>query len=124
MSQEHPERLQPLGTYDVAELERLRDTIELDLARIKTQLDTAKAGVMADGVYADAKWFAAAQGALRFKGREHQMILRELGGRRKSSNRAANASHERLFIQVAKRLLSEDLYNDIWAHVRDEESGA
>lgn len=54
---------------------RLADMI----AEMKSQIDSAKAKVIADNEYSDPKWFASVKTALRFTQATHQSVQMRLG---------------------------------------------
>lgn len=101
----------------IPELERLKNDLEIDIARIKTQVAEAKAAAAAHGDYSDNKWFISATHALRMKGVAHQKILMVLSQKKKDAKRQIGGIRDRLFIQVAKKVLEPDLYSALWDEV-------
>lgn len=55
-----------------------QDEVEREIAEIKAQLEIAMAHRRETGEYADAVWFAKARAALRYRGAEHQKLLRDI----------------------------------------------
>lgn len=55
-----------------------QDEVEREIAEIKAQLEIAVAHYQATGEYADPVWFAKARAALRYRGAEHQKLLRDI----------------------------------------------
>jgi hypothetical protein len=66
-----------------------QDEVELEIADIKGQLEAAVARRRETGEYADPVWFAKARAALRYRGAEHQQLLRSIA-RLKSEQRLAD----------------------------------
>ena len=98
-----------------AELERLlRETTER-LASIKTQLDFAKSDAAAAGDYSDRDWLNRARHAVRMSGLEHQLLMQELGKRRKAERRARNDALQNRFMEVARRRLDKGLFRELVA---------
>lgn len=104
-----------------AELEQHIATLLFDMAQIDSQLDFAKSTAAATGRYSDHDWFNRARHAKRMKGREHQLATLALSKRRKEERRARQDSIERRFVEVAKRVLSPDLFAEV---MRQAEAGA
>src|SRR5690349_3269183 len=100
---------------DALEAERVE--IETAIAEIKSQVATAKASVISDGVYSDPHWFARAQAAMRFKGIRHQQILREIAALRRAVKQEQHASgqlvFERAFIDAARRRLTSEMFREL-----------
>lgn len=97
---------------------RLAEVTE-ELARVKTQLDFAKSKAAVTRDFSNKDWFNRARHAMRMKGREHQLILAELGKRRKAERSARNDSVERRFMQVAKRRLAPSLFMELVAEAEE-----
>lgn len=91
---------------------RASDVLE-EIANIKTQLRAAKSDAAATGEYSDRQWFISANHALQMKGREHQMVIQELGARRKEERRAHNTSKTEAFVRAARRRLDPELFADL-----------
>jgi len=117
-----PQTDQALQTLDVAALELRRDEIETAIARIRGQIEHARSQVWTTGEYSDPNWYARARAALRFKGIEHQQILRALAERRREQRREAAAGQdrrfERAFISAARRRLTPELYRELIEEAR------
>jgi hypothetical protein len=97
---------------------------EVELIRIRAQLDDATAERAATGQYADARWFAKAKLALRLKGQVAQVLnrrLAELRDEQKKQNVVASAARdqdrEERFVDAARKVLPKDLYLAVWAEV-------
>ena len=98
-----------------AELERLLGETTEKLASIKTQLDFAKSDAAAAGDFSDRDWFNRARHAVRMSGREHQLLMQELGKRRKAERRARNDALQHRFMEVARRRLDQGLFRELVA---------
>src|SRR5689334_17319906 len=75
------------------------------LARLKMQIEGAKAEATATGNYSDRDWFNRANFAYRMMAKEHQQCLREIGDRNKAQRKANGDSQDRAFISIARRRL-------------------
>lgn len=95
------------------QLQQLRDELIESIATIKSQLNHAKAETAATGRYADRHWFQAASHALRMKGKDHQLVLAELGRRRREKNQKAQLDEAARFKEAARILLPADLFHQI-----------
>jgi len=99
------------------EIEAEISAVLRDIAQIRAQIDMAKAEQRQSGEYADAGWFARANTALHFRGREHQMLQLEFAKKRKAANelkaKLANQDFERRFMFNAKRILPPETYQAI-----------
>jgi hypothetical protein len=69
-----------------------QDEVEREIAEIKAQLEIAVAHHQATGEYADPVWFAKARAALRYRGAEHQKLLRDIAKLKTDGRLAAFAS--------------------------------
>lgn len=101
-------------------LQQLRTDMELNLAKIRGQLEAAEAAVHISGEYADPDWYRRAKGALRFKGIEHQNILRELGARKRTELDDRQNSQGQAFIRAAKRRLDRALFLELLQEANDD----
>jgi len=77
---------------DIDALIEQQDDLEQSISEIKAQLEAAVARQKDTGEYADPVWFAKAKAALRFKGAEHQRLMRRISRRRADTS----AMHFRL----------------------------
>jgi hypothetical protein len=108
------------------ELLDLKQRIEQELDHVKTQIDRAKVDAR-NGTYSDPDWFARVNGAKRGIGRASQAIQVELG-RRKGLRKATNIEEhskqeltfERMFMRVARRKLTEEVYEAILQEAQEE----
>lgn len=105
--------------------EELRHEIDGHLANIsamKGKIAAAKAEKLVTNKYADPKWFAAINSALRHEGQRHQSAitaLAEVNRRvRKMKADLNDWDDGRMFITAAKRFLDPGEYDSIWAEVR------
>lgn len=101
-----------LAALDAEALKRLLEQTNMEIARIKGQLETARAQQKATGQYADPIWYAKANGALRFKQRESQAIQSRLG-ELKEERRQRASREEMKFIEIARRRLDPALFEEI-----------
>lgn len=119
-------RLAYIATMDRDELVARRDVVELEIADIRGQLDAAVSQQKETGQYADPNWYGKAKTALRYKGIEHQQILRELSRRREQARRKAHEQSEgrarrfeRVFMSVCRRRLTPDVYEEYIAETKE-----
>ncbi len=105
-----PSNLNELSTDH---LDFLRDQLTNEIASLKSQLEHHKLERREKRQYRDNQWFLSASHALRMKGAEHQIILRELG--RRSREAKLNRTYEEAirFQNAARILLSRDKYIEI-----------
>lgn len=93
-----------------------RDELLVTIAKLKTQLASAKGKAADTGEYADQKWFNSAQHALRMKGIEHQLICQELGARRRSRGEVRHGRSAK-FREFARVILPTTIFEQIEAAV-------
>lgn len=105
---------------DAAAIEAAIGTLELDLVRIKTQLEDARSREVA-GEYVDRAWFQATRTALRFKGAVHQRLLRRFGELKRAGRASREESLERKFIEAARRRLEPETFSAILAEAKGED---
>lgn len=98
---------------------RAKEENTIDIAKIKSQIELAKANVVKTGEYADPNWFARVRAALRYKGWRDQMLGNELG---RAANRIRDLraketanSFEHRFVEAAKRKLTGEQFAEIVA---------
>ncbi len=106
----------------LADLEKLRDIVEGQLATINAQLSAAKAKAHS-GEYSDPDWFHRAQYARTMKARDSQVLNRLISKLRKTQNkRTRNLAH--FFVDAARELLVADTFQMLMeeARSRKEES--
>jgi len=100
-----------------SDLSHRLEKVLAELAMIKDQVECAKVRRIETGEYADPDWYRRANTALRHKGREHQALLMESGKRRRTGNQrvaaASASSKDRVFIRVALRRLSREVFEEI-----------
>jgi hypothetical protein len=101
-----------LAALDAEALKRLLEQTNIEIARIKGQLEIARAQQKATGQYADPLWYAKASGALRFKQRDSQAIQSRLGELKEERRRRASRE-EAKFIEIARRRLDPALFEEI-----------
>lgn len=99
----------------IEELEKRFSSVVLEIARIKAQIEMAKADYDRTGVKSNQTWYVTAKRALRLRGHEHQMVMLELAKRKKQIRREHNATIERKFVEVAKVRLSSEQFSAIFA---------
>ena len=102
------------------DLESLRDELELKLVDIRHQVEKAKSQAAANSKYVDIDWFHKATYALKKSGQTHQYVIRELAKRRKLEKDARMKSVERCFIEVVRKRLSVDEFQDCWNEAKEE----
>jgi hypothetical protein len=118
-----------LATGTRQEIIALREQMVAISDRIKQQVALARREAAAIHRYADHRWLTRAEGAVKAYGRrimQCQLRLSELNAERKAANIAHAAVKDRSenaqFIRMAKRLLDEDTYLQIWRMVDEAES--
>ncbi len=128
----HP-RTPPLDPEAISEmsyeeLSALLPGLELDAAQIRASLEEARSKVATGGGYSDPDWYRRANFALRMKGREMQMVQRELGVKKREQakdNVTASASEstswERKFVYAARSFLSKKDFDAIVAEAEGRE---
>ncbi len=94
--------------------------LQEDLAGMRAKESSVKANQVDTGEYADPNWFARLRTAIRFKGIEYNMLVKEKADRAKSKRRELASSFESKFIKVAKRRIDEELFHEIWREAMDE----
>ena len=90
------------------ELVKALPVVEQSLADIRAQLDNARTRKVTTGEYADAQWYSRARAALRYKGIEHQAIVREKALRAKQLRVARAEDVNQKFVSSARRLLTPE----------------
>lgn len=103
------------------ELLDLKSDIDLDITTIRIQLSDAKAKVVTDGSYSDPEWWRKANAALKIKGRQSQQIQNELSLMRRKKQEIKAQQFERRFIDIAKKELSEEVFQKILNQAREIE---
>jgi hypothetical protein len=83
-------------------------------------LDQAKARYNETGFRADTEWFLNMEKHHWYLCRKHQIIMRELGKRRKSEDLKRNITLERIFIRLVKDVIPKDEYLRLWQQAKDE----
>jgi hypothetical protein len=105
----------------VESLKAALEEVNTDIARIKSQLETARAKKIATGEYSDPLWYAKASGALRFKQRESQTLQAKLGELKKQRRDQAFRVEAR-FVEIARRRLDPVLFQEIKDEAETEKS--
>ena len=83
------------------------------LSVIKLQIDEANIFYINNGYYENHEWYVSAKHALRMKGREHQMLCKELSARKKVSKKLEGEAFSQKFMTVAREFLDKDIYMQI-----------
>jgi hypothetical protein len=111
------------ATMTADEIRAELDDVSARRVSIENQLDHAKfTGVRPNGERATGQWVATARAALRHTGRREQTLLRALGAARRGRHQKAERTWERAFVQVARRRLTADVFDEIRNEV-DQEVG-
>ncbi len=114
------------------ELVDILPQLELAVALIRDSLQEARTKVVTERVYSDPDWYRRANFALRMRGREMQMVQREMGKRKraravehKEAPDLAALTWERQFVKTAKVMLTGELYTALCnaATERDRQGG-
>lgn len=107
----------------LAELDAEREEIETALADIRGQIAKSSAEYHAGTGGRDAAWYQRAKVALRYKGADHQTVLREIGALRralKSLNMAEEAKKPKekpfalFFYRVAESQLDPQVFQKLF----------
>lgn len=113
-------------------LEAQRTSIENEMiylrtgiAGIRADILDAKAKVATRGEYSDPDWYRRANYALTTKGHRHQILQQQLSAVNKKikalSHAAADAkSWKTRFVEVSRRLLTEEMYERIMSEAKGE----
>lgn len=91
----------------------LSEKLLLQMSDIREQIESAAARYNNEGKQSDSTWFISARKALRFKGSQHQLVLRAI----KNANdreRAALIPFSNHFMNAAKEILPKDTYETIF----------
>lgn len=92
------------------EFDEESEILEKEIADVRGQLEKATAHMLLTGEYADPDWFRRAKAALRYKGQEHQVLLKERAALRKRLSQEKSATLDRLFIESARAMLDESTF--------------
>lgn len=114
---DHSEHHRPDPTTLAEAHQRLAE-VEEDIAAIRAKIDRARADKITSGQYSDPDWYARVNAALRFKGMEHQRLLRIAGRMARAERSAASHRFEQAFIDQARRVLDSDVFTAITEHAR------
>lgn len=102
------------------ELQSETDKLAESIASIKAQIETSRAR-KEKGMPTDYEWMGRARAALKFKGVEHQKMLRLVKNRKVETARKhkeeEDKRRERLFIEACKEMLDKETYLTIWNRV-------
>lgn len=109
-----------ISAMSLNELNDARSDLELTANLIKNSLQEAKQNVYLHANYSNPDWYRRATFALRMKGREMQLLAREMGKRKrarseenKAASDAGSLTWERNFVRVAKQILDRETYVNI-----------
>lgn len=91
------------------DLDAAIEQLEFDIAKIKNQLDEAVSKARTTGEYADPVWWRKAKAALRFKGIEHQRLMRRRAELRRE--RQGHAEFAQRFVAIAKKQLDPSVFD-------------
>jgi hypothetical protein len=94
--------------------------LEEHLASVKTGIEEAKAKAISTGEYSDPMWFHRARTAQRFKGMQHQRLLKRLAELRRVNRAVKQSSFEARFIQAARRLLNPETFQKLCEEAKGE----
>jgi hypothetical protein len=105
-----PEQLRNLSTKVI---EELIGALNIQKARIDSDVHDAQIDYRERKTYANPKWFKKAVAASKNKGVQLQILHRELGDRRREEKREDTLRYERTFMDVAKTQLKPEQYETI-----------
>ena len=99
------------------ELIDLKLKVDNEILYVKNQIEDAKAKLITDGEYSDPKWYSKINGARRFLGIASQKIQAEMAKRKQKNQKDFHCA----FVDVAKRRLSPELFNEIVEETKDNQ---
>lgn len=102
----------------VRDLLALKDANDLEIARIKKQLEDARFSARTTGTYSDSDWYSRAQYALRMRGRDSQRFQQKIGDMNRALRQLNNAQVELCFVEAARRRLSGAEFLELWEHAK------
>lgn len=97
-----------------AELLVEKELIDIDILRIREQLEKAKSRVWSEGEYSDPQWYQRATTALRVNGQRSQRVQRIMGELGKRIRKMHNADFDRCFIDAARAALDSPTFDSVW----------
>jgi len=100
-----PEQLRSLSTKVI---EELIGALNIQKARLDSDIHDAQIDYRERKVYANPQWFKKAVAAAKSKGVQLQILHRELGDRRREEKREDALRYERTFMDVAKTQLKPE----------------
>lgn len=109
------------------QLPAVRDALLRAMHMIDLELAQVRADLGVEGAQENARWWARATAAQRIKGKQrqrmqalHTEINRLIRVQRNIANQAQKKSQERRFIELAKPILGETKYLELWRIVQAE----
>jgi hypothetical protein len=111
-----PIKLDLEGLTEEQLLEKKLD-IDTEIGSIKSQIEQARIEAAEDGRYADRDWWQRANAAMKIKGNQSQQVQIRL--RVMKRERHEKLMWERHFVLIAKRRLSEELFDEIHAKAKE-----
>ena len=107
-------RVACMDNLTLVDIDARREELISDIARIKDQLQKAQAEFHISGNYKDPLWYAKAKKALRHKSIEFNQLNLKRGKLKKQLNESKSKEFERIFLDTAKEVLSEEFFSKIW----------
>lgn len=99
---------------ELEQLNRRRVQLEADMVEIRQQLEKLYIqGPNGLPRTPDPDWRVRAQAALRYKGAEHQNVLRRIGQLGRQVRRQQQSTVEKAFLEIARELLAPAIFHDI-----------
>jgi chaperonin cofactor prefoldin len=109
-------------------IDRQMQSLDTELVPYRRKLREAKSKAVTVGIYADSAWYLSTtqkvedlELQLRNLGRQRQQVQQSVATLRRQLGKIIQADkdkdRERMFIQIAKEILSPDQYRSIWGMV-------
>lgn len=108
-----------LAEMSPQELVDLRVRTQEEKDAISEQITIAKRMAAQEGVYEDGDWLIRAEHAAKAKGR----LISAIGAEQSRRKKNKSASVEQRFMDVARKLLSAEVFNNIMAEAIDITNG-
>jgi hypothetical protein len=106
-------RVDPITIDNVEECDWLMMKLDEIIANIDESLGRARAEANEHGVYADVDWFHSAQRALRGARQRRQQMQMRRGTLAKQLRERTRAADEKSFINIARRILPPQAFQQI-----------
>lgn len=102
----------------VRDLHSLKEANDVEIARIKKQLEDARFAARTTGEYSNSDWYSRAQYALRMRGRDSQRFQHKIGDMNRALRKLNNAQVELCFVEAARRRLERAEFEQLWEYAK------